>query len=67
VILHDFNSLGHLAVCNTDVCPAHAQPQKYLKYPRFTSDIDQIMEKYEAAGNVPGCSGRKQRAKNIEH
>ena len=64
VILHDFNTLGHLGVCNTDECPAHAQPQKYLKYSRFRTEIDQITE---AAGNVPGCSGRKQRAKNIEH
>ncbi len=35
VILHDFSSHGHLAVCQNGLCDAYAQPQAYLMYKRF--------------------------------
>jgi hypothetical protein len=38
IILHSFSDKGHLAVCGNRICPDYAQPQRYLKYPRFAQN-----------------------------
>ncbi len=49
IILHEFSSKGHLAVCNNRGCPAHAQPQKYLLYPKFKQSQEEEEIKQQAS------------------
>jgi hypothetical protein len=55
IVLHNFSSAGHIAVCGNRDCPLHAQPQKHISHPRFVSE--QSDEKL--ASGI--CDQRKQR------